>query len=239
MSKEQLLITLPKRGLRVIPPPEVSQKMIEARKGNIVRFSEEDKYRLRKLIDCSILARRHPTPDAGREYMESVDYDWRNELLGMAGEMAATVVEEWSEINQEQPLAILLYGSVAKGLVKRPDHPDPSNIDLAVMGCITEEERLMLFDRIRPMRTCIQERILAHAEDINSPEANPGNAGVIVQHIDKVTKENFSGAKAYIAAGAIPLHDPAYLWRSIEQEAIRSALNKEGQITQISVGSAK
>ncbi len=224
-------ITLPRFGVRVIAPEHTARVMALARqhKAEGTRFTDEEKanlwpveekVRLAIMKNCAILAKRYPTKEAGRAYMLDVDYDRREQLLTQAGKLTTHIVEKWREIDPTQEVAVLLFGSVAKGLVKRPDHPDPSNIDLAVIGNISDEQRDQLLTSIRPERDRLRDEILAGVPVLDSSERNPGNAGVMVQHVSKLTNGSYYGARNYIASGAIPLHDPTGIWRGIEREAL-------------------
>lgn len=219
MNRE-MLITLPRRGLRVIPPPETQDNMRKARAGQIVSWSDEEKKRLKLLTHCSILTKRYPTPQDGQRFMQGVNYEWGKELLGMAHETTDEIVSQWNTINPHTDIAVLLYGSITKGLVKNPDNPDPSNIDIAVIGNIGFAEREELFDAIRPKREEIRERILSKCPAVHSREPNPGNVGVIIQHTDKLAINNFGQARTYITAGARALYDPSGLWQRLEEEAL-------------------
>lgn len=219
MSKE-MLITLPRRGLKIIPPQETQQNMLRARAGEVVHWSDNEKKRLKLMINCSILAKRYPNPQDGKDFMQQVNYEWRKELLEMAHEATDEIVNQWQTINPNKNIAVLLYGSVAKGLVKNPDNPDPSNIDMAVIGDITSEERNLLFDAIRPKRENIQNRILSNCPIINSDEQNPGNLGISVQATEKLISNNFGQARGYITAGVKTLYDPSGTWQKIEQDAL-------------------
>lgn len=221
-----LLISLPQRGLRIMPPEETRRNMEAARGGQIVTWSPEERARLRMLVNCTILAKRHPTPKDGVKYMESVDYSRREQLLEMAVDMKETIVESWREINPSQEIAVLLYGSIVKGLVRRGDHPDPSNIDLSVIGTIADSERDELFDSIRSKRCQIQQQILTACPMVESSEKNPGNAGVIIQDVSKLVKGGYGVAKSYITACATPLYDPTGIWRDIEMQTLRAVSQK-------------
>lgn len=228
MGKEQqpITITLPRRGLRVFPPAETQEKIARARNGERIEpFSNEEKYRLQRLINCSVLAKRYKSAEAGKRYMEDVDYNWQQELLKKAHWLSKNISAEWQAINPQEHIAILLFGSVAKGLVKRQDHPDPSNIDMVVVGNINPNEKLELLDRIRPARNVIQEEILDHCLNLNSQEANPGNAGVAITNISRLRLNGFSQTRAYITGGAIALHDPLNIWQGLELESIRHDLS--------------
>lgn len=185
------------------------------------KLSDEESERLRQIINDGTLKRRYPTPNDGREFMSDIDFDRRDHLLGMAYEASNKIVEEWRRINPDKDVAVILFGSVAKGLVKNPDHKDPSNIDMAVIGDITDDESEKLFDAIRPYRTSIQEKILIDCVEVESEDINPGNLGVLIQHTDKLTNGHYSGAAAHIMAGAFPLHDPQNIWTGIEHYALK------------------
>lgn len=237
LESEPNLITIPKRGLRVIAPEHTQQVMELARKHKKegTRFTDEEKAtlwpenekaRLYLMKQCGTLARRYPKSEQGKKFMESVDYQRRRELLEKAGHLSESIVLSWSEINPDKPIAVILFGSVAKGLVKHTQNPDPSNIDLAVIGEISAEERERLMDSIRPHRKTVQEWILQRVPFINSSERNPGNAGVIIQNSEKLTKDNFEPAKNYITSGAIALHDPEGIWKELETQALNNTYER-------------
>ncbi|MDP2637616.1 MAG: nucleotidyltransferase domain-containing protein [Candidatus Levybacteria bacterium] len=232
--KPEQLITLPKRGIRIIPPQETQANMKLANEGQKVTWSWEEKTRLKQLINCSILEKRYPTREDGARFMrDEVDYDRREELLCMAHELTNHIISSWKRINPNTEIAVILFGSVAKGLVKKADHPDPSNIDLAVIGDISDEERTELYDRIRPKRKDVQRRIIANNPHI-SPEIkqkaienqyvdrneNFGNAGVFIQTPEKVKKNNYSVGITYIKSNAQTLYDPSGIWQEIEKETL-------------------
>jgi predicted nucleotidyltransferase len=221
MSKE-LLITLPKRGLRVIPPAETRQNMTRARTGEKVSWSAAEKARLLMLRDCNILAKRYPKREDGKRFMEEVNYEWREELFEMSKELSSEIVLSWNRIAPEKDIAVVLFGSVAKGLVKEPHSINPSNIDMAVIGRISQTEKEALFDMIRPKRKAIQQRILSRCPyiDFDSEDPNPGNAGVIIQDVSKLKKNGYEPTIRYIASGAFAMHDPANIWSEIERQAI-------------------
>lgn len=228
MSKE-LLISLPKRGIRVIPPQETRDNMQRARLGEVVSWSQDEKIRLRQIINCGILAKRYPTAADGKRFMEEVDYAWRAQLENMAEELTCGIVLKWHQINQKKDIAVVLFGSVAKGLVRKPDHPDPSNIDLAVIGNFSPEERADLFDAIRPMRRDVQKRIISKCPKVETCDTNPGNAGIFIQDADKLSKDHYEPALRYIASNAYALYDPGGIWKQIEKEAISSATAKQNK----------
>lgn len=226
---ESYLITIPKRGIKIIPPEETAQKMAAARRGERVgEWSQEEKTRLQLLIESSIMKKRYPTSEDGKQFMEWVDYERRKELFSYAEDLSNHIVGKWKEVNPEQEIAIVLYGSTTRGLVKNPEHPDPSNIDMAVIGEISEEERLALFDAIRPKRHEIQEKILCSCKNI-APEyiSQCGNAGVHVQHINKLKVNNYCTTFEYIKARAVALYDPASIWGQIELEALNLELSNQ------------
>ena len=228
---EQRLITLPKRGLRIVAPEHTQRVMELARrhKEEGTRFTPEEKQelwpdtekaRIWLIQQCGTLAKRYPNPEDGERFMESVDYQRRNELMQKAQALSDDIVYSWQTINPDKPIAVILFGSVAKGLVKHTQNPDPSNIDLAVIGDISQDEREKLMDEIRPNRKSVQEWILERVPFVNSTEENPGNAGVIIQHTDKLTKDRHEPTRNYIASGAIALHDPERIWSNLETEAL-------------------
>ena len=228
MNTEQernYLITIPKRGIRIIPPEETIRKMAAARKGEKVgKWSEEEKVRLNLIINSSIIKKRYPTPQDGKEFMKWVDYERREILYGYAKELSDHIVSKWSEISNKG-IAIILYGSTTRGLVKNASHPDPSNLDLSVIGEICDEEKLRLFDQIRPKRCELQKQILKDCRNIDKKfEGECGNAGVHIMNIDKLKKNNYCVTLEYIKAKAVALHDPENIWKDLESEAINYQL---------------
>ncbi len=228
---KQHLISLPKRGLRVIAPEYTQQVMALARRHmeEGTRYTEEEKQdlwpdtektRIQVIKQCGTLAKRYPNPQAGKSFMNTIDYERREELLDKAHNLSEDIVSSWQAINPDAPIAIILFGSVAKGLVKRTEHPNPSNIDIAVIGDISSSDREKLMDEIRPQRKSVQEWILERVPFISTQEANPGNAGVCVQNIAKLRSDNYEPVVNYIASGAIALHDPSGLWKDLETEAL-------------------
>lgn len=189
--------------------------------------AENESERLRQITNDGTLRRRYPDPDEGRDFMDEIDFDRRNKLLGMAQEANHKIIEEWKGINPDKNIAVILFGSVAKGLVKKSDHKDPSNIDMAVIGDITDNESERLFDAIRPYRTAIQEKILSDCDKVESDDTNPGNLGILIQHTDKLTNGHYSGAAAHIMAGAFSLYDPQDIWTEIEQYALEKMAEEQ------------
>lgn len=230
------LITLPRRGVKIIAPEHTQNVMALARKHKEegTRFTDDEKAnlwpdaekaRLWLMKRCGVLAKRYPNPSDGEKFMEHVDYQRREELLGIAQNLTAEIVISWRTISNKD-IAVVLFGSVAKGLVKRTDHPDPSNLDLVVMGDISKEEKERLLDIIRPKRREAQRWILQKIPFINSHEDNPGNAGVFVQNLEKVRKDNYADARNYITSGAIALYDPSGIWAQVESEALSDTVEK-------------
>ncbi|HVZ58204.1 MAG TPA: nucleotidyltransferase domain-containing protein, partial [Patescibacteria group bacterium] len=155
-----------------------------------------------------------------REFMGEINFERRDQLLAIAHDASNKIVEEWKDINPNKEIAVLLFGSVAKGLVKRPEHKDPSNIDLAVIGDFSPEESEALFDAIRPYRADVQDMILQDCDEIESEDHNPGNLGVLVQNTEKMSNGHFSGAINHISAGAFALYDPSNMWNAIEEHTL-------------------
>lgn len=226
--------TLPKRGIRVMAPlasRRILEDLRENGKNGHSIWSPEEKARIKLLRDCRILARRYPNPQSGKDFMNHVSIDRREHLYRMAQDLTSHVVEQWHEIKPDKPIAVILFGSIAKGLVKNTNHPDPSNIDLAVLGNFSDSERSILMDKIKPKRLQIGEEIKKDCARIVSPEKSPGNAGVFVQNIYKVKNGSYGCALNYISSGAIALYDPAGIWEKIEQEALSFYARKQNKKT--------
>jgi len=232
MSKERLLISVPKRGIQIFPPAETAHKMSQARRGEVVTpFSLEEKVRLRELIHAKILAHRYPTKERGKAFMAVVDYEWGSHLLELSREFAAFLVLSWKVVSVK-PVSVILYGSISRGLVKRPDHPDPSNIDIAVIADFTDCEKEQFFDKIRPSREAIRGYILSKTPAIN-PDSKGGNVGIHLNTIRSLEVSNYSSTINYLQAAAVPLYDPDRIWERLEGEAIRRAMPKRWKVCSI------
>lgn len=223
------LFTLPRRGLRVVAPPTsqviLQELKVNGKNGHPI-WSEQEKARISLLRDCRILRRRYPTAEAGRQFMDQVSTERREDLFRMAQDLTTHIVEKWQEVKSDKHIAVILFGSVAKGLVKNVDHPDPSNIDLAVMGDITDKEREELMEKIRPRRLEMRKQIRSVCPNIDTKDETSGNAGVIIQNSKKVRNGEFGPALNYIASGAIALYDPEGIWEKIENAALNFQARK-------------
>lgn len=234
MRLPEYFITLPETGLRIIAPEETRRNISMAKNSvnrhevkQLITWTDQEKTRIKLLNQNPILRKRFPSNEVGRAMMGNVDYERREELLGYAQELKDEIVESWMDLHTNSDIAVVLFGSVAAGLVRRRDHPDPSNIDLAVIGNISDESKNMLFERIRPKRKEIQQKILSGCPYLNTLEQNPGNAGVFIQDKEKLRKNNFQCALEYIASNAYPLFDDHGIWKVIEQEALVYSLNHQ------------
>lgn len=216
-----ILITLPRRGLRIIPPGETAANMVRVKEGqSIVPWTAREKARLALIKNDTIMRKRFPNPNDGQALMEDVCYQRREELLSLAVDLSNRIVEEWDTMTPNKNIAIILFGSVARGLVRRSDHYDPSNLDMSVIGDFTEEERTELLDAIRPARKETGQKILETCGEANVIREGSGNAGVYVQHVDKLINNKFATAKEYISSNAMVLHDPVGIWSAIEGAAL-------------------
>lgn len=217
----EFLISLPRRGLKIIPPDQVVENMRLAREGlSIIPWTEREKARIALIKKDPIMARRYPDSNSGQALMAEVSYERREELLLLARDLTETVVSEWDKISPNKGIAIVLFGSVARGLVRHREHRDPSNIDMSIVGDFSEEERLRLLDAIRPARQEIRTKIVKACSGQEAFTGLSGNAGVYVQNVDKLINNKFACAKEYIASNAFSLHDPLGIWKIIEQSAL-------------------
>lgn len=209
-QRTQQMYWVHSRGVQVLLPPDVAGS---------VEIDAQTSERLRVIEDDGILKKRYPNPRDGISFMEELSMERREQLLGFAQELTPLIVEEWKRINPNEPIAVLLYGSVAKGLVKPADHPHPSDIDIAVIGNIRDEEKHALLEASVPYREEIQRRMGV----TSLPEISyPHYSGFKVQDISKVTNNEYNEAKTYIGSSAFPLYDPAGIWEKIESEALNS-----------------
>jgi len=229
--KPEYLISLPKRGIQIIPPPETASNMALASslvKGGAesprIQWTEREKTRIWLIKNCKILANRYPSKESGKQFMKTVNYRRREELLTMAGELSDHIAETWNQINPDKKIAVILYGSVAKGLVKTPGQSPASDIDLTTIGDFTDSERMQLRARIHTKREEVRDRIVASAF-VKEGELDIRYAGALVQNATTLTKNNFSDAINYIKSGALALHDPSGIWAEIEANALDYATN--------------
>ncbi|MFA5932839.1 MAG: hypothetical protein WCV81_01075 [Microgenomates group bacterium] len=198
-------------GLIVLLPSESTKAISSAILKNN-SLPEEECQRLKILVDDPHMKKRFPTPNSGRQYMYSVDLNWRQYLYAEAQKMTSHIVDEAKRLDLNN-FAVLLFGSVAKGLTRDKYHDDPSNVDLTVIGDFTENTRNELFDYIRPYRAQGGERI-------------HNNIGVHIQNLEKLTRNNYNEALTYIGSLARPLHDPSGIWQKIEHDAIEYSRQK-------------
>jgi predicted nucleotidyltransferase len=220
-QRPELLITLPKRGLRIVPPPETAANMQRVRSGERIEpWTDREKARLSLIRRDTIMKKRFPDSSHGNALMNEVCYSRREELLEMARDLSDEVVARWRDLHPDKNIAVVLFGSVARGLVRNRHNQDPSNIDIAVLGNFSDEERTEMLDAIRPARLETRDRILKTCEGIESFPDGSGNAGVFVQDVSKVINNKFAGAKEYIASSAMALYDPSGIWEMIETAAL-------------------
>lgn len=229
MAKPEFLITLPRRGLQIIPPPETQRNMAFARRlqqeksgrglplEGIV-WSDQERARIKLIKNHGPIKKRYPNPECGRKLMACVDYERREELLVWAKDLSDHIVAEWQSISSRDPVAVILYGSVARGTVKPPDHPNPSDIDLLVTGHFWESHRQALFSAIQEKREEISERILGHI-DLTY-------AGVKIQSVRKLVVDGYNTTLNYIGSPVIPLHDSSSLWANLENSALNFFIRK-------------
>lgn len=198
---EQML-WLHERGLVVTLPPEATRRIASSKNG----LPETEAQRVRILSQDSILKKRYPAPEDGVVYMESVDLPWRKRLYQLAENVSDCIVQRAREIGKED-IAVILFGSVAKALSRAQSDPDPSNIDMAVIGDFTDPEKRELFNRIRPCRDQGKEII-------------GNNIGVHIQTVEKLRKNQYCTALEYIGSSARTLYDPKGIWDELEREAL-------------------
>lgn len=195
------------RGIIVSLPPDATESIGKAH-ANGEEMHPNDQRRLNVINNDGILKKRYPSTKDGEEYMNSIDMEWREVLYSKADSISTQIVEEAKKMGKED-IAILLFGSVAKGLVRKQDHADPSNIDLTIIGQFTDKEREELLNRIRPIRDKEREEIR-------------NNVGVFIQTPDKLRNSNYGAVFMYIGSSARALYDPKSIWSNLQEEALSS-----------------
>lgn len=205
---------LPRRGVIVTLPPHVTREIA----GPISRWEDITPaagHRLALLDKESILKKRFPNSEIGNDYRNRVDMVWRGALLHEAMYMAYAIKEAVKQVTgfAEEEFAILLFGSIARGLSRSRQDADPSNLDITVIANFTEDQREQVFYIIRPNRERGRERIR-------------NNIGVCLQTPSKFTNDHYALTLELIGSCAQPLHDPGNLWGQLEQEALEYSLTK-------------
>lgn len=193
------------RGLVVTLPPDATRRISSAVDAGKPIPSEESS-RLRVITMDPILKKRYPVQENGSDFMGQVCPDRRVFLYQKAVEVSGVIVQSARKIRKPK-VAVILFGSVAKALVKRDGHGDPSNIDLAVIGDFNKNDREIMLDMIRDERDRVKTEI-------------GNNVGVFVQSRDSVRGNNFDTAFNYIGSCARPLWDPHRIWRDLESAAL-------------------
>lgn len=222
--KHPYLFTLEKRGLVLtMTGGQIIQKYLED-KGFSPRVSSLEQARRFQIREANVLKKRYRTAKDGQNYMESVDYQWRAILFQKAFELLNVIQENWGKINPEIPFAVIVYGSLTRGLVKSPNHPDPSSVDLVVIGDTTVANKELLFNAIRYKRDEIDAFITANCPN-KSPESKGGTAAVHIITPETLTNERFSPALNYIQSAARALYDPHGIWKNIEHCTLLEAIN--------------
>jgi len=231
-------ITHPHAGIRMIAPAPVREVLASIKQRTAVidgqrvhtpldpsqrttLWTPELKARIQLMLGNRITARRYPERQIGESFMHEVDTERHIELLGLADRMSDHIVSEWQKIDPQKDIAVVLFGSVATGLVKSRLHPDPSNVDLAVVGDFNQEATTSLLNAIKSERTAIGEEIRSTCPNVDRTlDPLPGNVGVFVQRPQILTNDHFGEARVYLASGAYALHDPAGIWAEIDRGAI-------------------
>lgn len=239
--REQITsVYLPQRGLLVDLPPSCSV-FIDSNTNEII-FGSQDKTRVAGIMYDTSLKRRYPTPQDGEEYMDRISPEWRDKLLAKAQIMTEGLIEISRRLGHNR-FAVVLFGSIARKLVKHPHDPDRSNIDLAVIGDFSSQDRETVLNEARPLRQRLNAQIKFEEESCVckdtrcacvAPDFQPkqlkgsvshgditiDRVGIIVQSVESVTKDDYSGARNYMGASGRALYDPSGLWMAIEQETL-------------------
>lgn len=216
------IMWLPDRGLTVTLPPDSVRHFSPDK----TRTSVLETTRYKLISHDHILKTRHPTPDAGEQYMASTDLSWRETLYFLATDVANFIVAQAREMgliknlrdaqtrNEDNDIAVLMFGSVAKRLSRTQEHQDPSNIDLAIIMPTSEGQKEEMFDRIRAKRAEVTAEI-------------GNNVGVHIQSANTIRQEDYSPATEYIKSSTRALYDQSRIWQTIEAEALLNAYLKQ------------
>lgn len=215
------------RGVQILLAPHATSMISEAvAPGNQIPPTESA--RLRIITNDHILRTRFPNPNDGVQLMTQVDMERREELLGYAYEITPKIVEEWEKINPNEPIAVVVYGSVAKGLVKPKDHDEPSDLDMSVIGNITEKERRKLLEASIPHRERIQQQMgITPQEGIKYPTLSCFK----IRDTRILLSDNYSLAKKLIASSTFATHDPSGILQKIESEVLAAEWSEQDRKT--------
>ena|SRR3989344_9055019 len=204
------------KGVIIALPTEASSSIAQSTGVNTC-LDPLEQTRLRIIANDSILNKRYPTILDGRNYMSQVDYEWHTRLYAIAEEASETIKQACA-IMGKRDIAVVLFGSVAKMLSRSLNHPDPSNVDIAVIDRFSGQEKNELFERIRPYR--------------KHSEAEIGNnLGVHVHHTDQLKRGDYHQALHYISSSAKTLYDPVRIWQTTEREALTYRFLKDAYRT--------
>ena len=214
MERNEQMYWVHTRGLVITLPPAVTRDI----SGSISRGENVNPlqfHRLSLIDNDPILKKRLPQSSDGCKYMDRVDLEWRGQLLKEAKDISLMIRTSVLEVTgfADEDFAIILFGSIAKGLCKSKTDEDPSNIDLSVIGNFSEEQKQAIFDSIRPTRDKGRERI-------------GNNIGVFIQTPEKLVNNAYSSVLQFISSCAQPLYDPGGIWHRLEQEALEYSFQK-------------
>lgn len=204
------------RGLIITLPPIFTAEIA----GSICRGEQINPLQVQRLsiIETDpILKKRHAESgegcNYGNNYMTRVDLEWRENLLKEANLMAGVIRNSAAELGfVDEEFAIILFGSIPRGLSRARTDEDPSNIDLSVIGNFSDYDREAILNRIKPTRDEIGRKI-------------GNNTGVFVQNKYRLTRENYQPVIQFIGACAEPLYDPGGIWQHLEKEALECSLS--------------
>ncbi len=233
-------VYLPERGILVELPNHLAQSIQVCPDTGNVSMDPAQRAFVRSVMNNTILRNRFPGREDGAFFMESVSPEWREFLMKKAYEMSDVIVNA-NRDQANRDIAVLLFGSVARNLVKRRNYHDPSNIDLAVVGKFESEQEVNdLYDSIRPARVRISSEITrgekcsccsvenydpqkCRANKVGSPAAGPYDfprVGVSIKTADQAKKSGYINARVWLSGCAKPLYDAQGVWKEIEEEAL-------------------
>lgn len=176
-------------GLPIRISPDVKRDL---RRGN-----PHGEIQLEMLATSAVLGNRRSSQDTVEQnFAENV------RLRRIARKASSVLVNQAQEWGIDRYCTVV-HGSVARGLVRHPTDPDPSDIDIDLVintAGITKEERLRLRNHMYHRSREFGARVDTYVWDMDEIHMNTGNY-----------------ARLYLASSAYPIANTGSLWEEIRQ----------------------